>query len=77
MTKGKSEVESLDINEFIGGNINEESLYAMILILFEQVEHGDNDENSKIRWNHKGLEREFWNYLLDNKKSWYMGIWNK
>ena len=77
MTKGKSEVESLDINEVIGGNIKEESLYAMILIFFEQVEHGDNDKNSKIRWNHRVLEREFWHYLSANNKSWYMGIWNK
>ena len=48
MTKGKSEVDFLDINEVIGGNIKEVNAEAMILIFFEQVENGDNYGNSKI-----------------------------
>ena len=49
----------------------------MILIFFEQVDNGDNDENSKRLWRHKGLERKFLKYLSANKKSWDTGIWDK
>ena len=45
MTKEKSEFDLLDIYEIIGGKIKGETADAMILILFEWVEHGDNDEN--------------------------------
>ena len=60
MTKGKSEVDFSDINEVIGRDIKGEKADSIISILFEQVEHGDHNNNFKRQWKHEGLEKGFW-----------------